>query len=195
MARALSVDMLSEIEEATIRPFYLFEAAFSVDTLRLYSGSGDLSWDSETWLGNGWFRGLGSIRETGEIQATGIDVILNGVPSALVSLVLSQARQNLSGKLYLGFFDAAGDIIEDPYLLFEGGLDVPRVRDAYNDSTITLTYESNLVRLKRKKELRYTDQMQKQMFPGDYGFGYMVMMAEWSGYWGTKIELPTGKAR
>ncbi len=189
--RTLTSEMQTEIQASIVRPIYLLSLEFDSATVRLWNGNGDLSWNTQTWLGNGWFNGLSSIRETGGVESNGVEVTLSGVPETLVSLVLNDARQNLTGSLYLGFLDASDDIINSPFLLFEGGLDVPKISDSPNGTTISLVYENHLVFLKRKKELRYTDAMQKQLFPGDKGFEFVTALTDWSGFWGRKTEPPT----
>lgn len=191
MSRTLTTAVSSAVEASEVRPFYLFEAEFVSETLRLFSGGYDLTWNSETWLGNGWFKGLSNVKETGGVESSGVEVTLSGVPDTLISLVLGDSRQNLTGKLYLGFFDSSWSIIADPFLFFEGGLDVPKISDSNSDLDLILTYENHLVFLKRKRELRFTDQTQQALFPGDLGFQFVNSLAEWSGYWGKKVEPPT----
>lgn len=193
MSRDLTVDMASEIVAPTIRPFYLFEADLSSEVLRLSSTNYDLSWDSETWLGNGWFRGLGSVRETGAIESSSLEVTLAGVSSALLALVLNYARQNLVGRIYLGMFNSSGSIIADPFVLWEGGLDVPKILDTDRELTIGLSYVSAMVILKRAREWRYTDQQQQTLFSGDKGFEFVTALSQWSGFWGNKEKPKTSK--
>jgi hypothetical protein len=175
-------------------PIYLFEAWFGGTALRYWSGDGDLVWDGETWLGNGVFMGLSSLRENEQLEADGLDVILAGVPAEIVSLVLTYAQHNAAGKVYLGFMQPGRAVIDDPIVLFSGTLDVPKISDGPTQLTISLTYESTLILLKEAKDLRYTDAQQKQMFPGDKGFEFVEQIDQWSAYWGkTKAQIEAEK--
>lgn len=186
MTRNLTSEVQDAIESDYVRPFFLYEGVFASSTLRLWSGTGDLTWNSQTWLGNGWFAGIPVVPENNEIRSNGINVVLNGVPQALVSLILSEARHSSTGRLWLGLFDDNGDIIEDPYLLFEGKLSSPRIDDSADGSEINLSYEDSLIVLQRASELRYNHESQQTLFPGDLGFAYVAGLQNWSGFWGKK---------
>lgn len=194
MVRALTNDFKTALVSASITPIFLFRGDFgtggSVITLRLWSGMGDLSWGSETWLGNGWFRGFQGVEESSDISSTGMDITLAGVPQTLISMVLSSARQNALGELYFGLLDSAGGVIADPCLVFEGRLDVPTIDDQVGGPIIQISYESRLVDLDRSKEYRYTPESQRIFNATDKGFDYVANIAAgWKGQWG-----PTAKA-
>lgn len=186
MSRALHADMITALNADVLRPFFLFEAEFASSTLRLWDGYGDLSYASELWLGNGWFRGISEVIEDNDIRSNGIDVFLSGVPLSLVSLILTEARHSCRGKVYVGCFDASNNIINDPYLLFEGVLSSPRIDDSSNASQVVLSYEDDLISILKSSELRYNHETQQSLFPGDRGFEYVVGLQKWTGFWGYK---------
>lgn len=188
MGRTLTSDVITALTSSVVRPFYLFEAEFASTTLRLASTAFDISWDSKTWEGNGWFRGTGSIRETKDTEASGVEVALTGIPQTIVSLLLSDSRQNKTGSIYLGFFNSDLSIIADPFILWSGGLDIPRLEDTPDTCTVVLSYESELARLRKPLSLRYTDAAQKHLFPGDKGFSFVAKLANWKAYWGAKVK-------
>lgn len=189
MSRDLTAAMQSEVQAANVRPVIFAELAFRSSTLRLCNRGYDISWDSQTWLGNGWLRPIRVIPESAELQAGGIQVELSGVDSSLMSLVLSEADQSKTGKIWLGFLDASGAVIADPVLLFKGFLDVPTIDDSAGDSTVVITYESELICLERQKEVRYTHHNLQAFFAGDLGFQYVTTIEDWSGFWG-RAEKP-----
>lgn len=184
MARDLSASVQSAIEATQVAPFLLFEAEFADGYLRLWSGIGDLSWNGYTWLGVGTLGNISPISETDEVQANGITVSLTGIPSNYVSLILSDVRQGKVGKVYVGFLDANGAIIADPYMTFEGRLDIPAIEEAGEDAMITITYESRLIDLQRTREIRFTDEEQKRLYPGDKGLEFVASMQEITLNWG-----------
>lgn len=186
MTRALHTDTVTALSAPVLRPFFLFEGSFAFSTLRLWDGYGDLSYDGQTWLGNGWFSGIGDVGEDNDIKSNGVDVFLSGVPLALVSLILTESRHSCRGKLYLGLFDEDGAIINTPYLLFEGALSSPRIDDSSNGSQIVLSYEDDLIFIQKSSELRNNHETQQSLFPGDRGFEYVTSLQEWTGFWGYK---------
>lgn len=191
--RELSQDMAAAIIEDVVRPFFLFEGIFASSTLRLWDGNLDLLWDSVTWLGNGWFKGFSDVKEDNESNSKGLDILLSGVPSTLVSLILSEQNHACRGKLYLGLFDDTYTIIDDPYLLFEGSLSSPKINDSSDSCEVTLSYEDDLVILQNNKESRYNHESQQRFFPGDLGFEFVASIQNWSGFWGNKEKPKTQK--
>lgn len=188
MSRNLTSGMVTALTAGTLRPFFLFQGEFLSSTLCLWDGYGDLSWNGLTWLGNGWFRGQSDLTEDGEIKSDGVDINLNGVPSALVSLILTEATHASRGSIWMGCFDSAGSIVADPYLLFTGALSAPRINDSNDTADIVLSYEDDLIMLNRTKELRYNHESQQSLFPGDLGFIYVAGLANWTGFWGNKTD-------
>lgn len=184
MARDLTASVKSAIEATQVAPFLLFEAEFADGYLRLWSGIGDISWNGYTWTGVGTLGSISPISETDEVQANGISVSLTGIPSDYVSLILSDVRQGKMGRVYVGFLDANGVIVSDPYMAFEGRLDVPAIEEAGEDAMITITYESRLIDLQRPREIRFTDEEQKRLYPSDKGLEYVTSMQEVTLSWG-----------
>jgi len=178
--------MISALTAGTVRPALLFEGTFRTSSVNLWTGWGTLSHDSKSWLGNGWLTGFSDIGENGEIKPTNLDVILSGVPLALISLILSEQSHDSTGSVWLACFDSSYDIITDPYLLFSGALSAPRVDDSSDTSQVVLTYEDDLVLLQRSSELRWTDETQQGLFPGDLGFEFLAGLVNWTGFWGYK---------
>lgn len=192
MSRNLTSEMATALANGTVSPFFLFRGEFLSSTICLWDGIGDLSWDGQIWLGNGWLRGQSDITEDGEIKSDGVDITLNGVPAALVSLILSEATHASRGSVWIGCFDG-NDIIEDPYLLFTGALSAPRINDSNDTADIILSYEDDLIMLNRTKELRYNHESQQSLFPGDLGFAYVAGLANWTGFWGNKTKPEPAK--
>lgn len=184
MARDLSTDVKNAIAATNVSPFLLFEGVFSSGYVRTWTGYGDLSWNGKTWLGVGTLGGVSAVQETAEIQANGITVTLNGIPSEMVSLLLQEVQQGNSGKVYIGFLDASNQIIADPYLMFEGRLDIPSLQENGDSATISITYESRLIDLQKPRETRLTDQEQQRLYPGDKGCEFVPAMKEATINWG-----------
>lgn len=184
MSREMTSAMQSALGASLVRPAYFYELEFGDSTVRLWSGFGDFSWDGQTWLGNGWLRSFGAIDESAELQATGVSIQLSGVPDELVALILNDARPTNRATIFLGLLDDSRAIVADPITIFEGKLDVPEISDSAEGSSITITYESDLLRLETARDWRYTKESQQSLFPGDKGFDYTAKIEDWSGFWG-----------
>ena len=185
MSRGLSAGMLSQVAASNVNPILLFYGEFASGTVRMWSGLGDLSFDSQTWLGAGSLVQVSNVEETSEIKASGVVVTFNGIPADLLSLVLSDVKQGALGKIYLGFL-SSGTVVATPWLIFEGRIDTPIINEEAETCSIAITYESRLIDLSRPRTARYTDQDQKREFPGDLGMEFVLALQD--------KEIPWGRA-
>lgn len=192
MARDLTAAAAAAANDGTVRPALFYEGVFSGGTLRLWSGIGPITWNGQTWTGAGQMLGVAAIGETSELRAVGFEVSLSGELSSLVSTALAQARQGLAGRVWLGFFDAAGALIADPFKAFEGRLDMPDVTDDGASARIAVKYESRLVDLDRRRERRYTSEDQALDYPDDRGFDEVPALQDAAVYWG-RVMLQEGR--
>jgi hypothetical protein len=195
VARGLTANFITEATAVLNRPALFFEAVFISATLRLWSGIGDISWNGQTWLGNGWLGFPSGAEETEEIQASGLQIFLSGVPQAILSLVLQEIKQGASGKLYLGFLNNSGAVISDPYLLFDGLADTGVINESVESANISINYESKLIDFERSREFRYTHESQRFWFPTDRGFEYVSSLQDWTGFWGQQPRKPEKKRK
>lgn len=138
---------------------------------RVFSGAGSLL-------------GVGDIDESRDIVATGTTVGLSAVPPELVAAAISEARQGAPGRIYLGVFERTPDglfLIGEPVTIFAGLLNVPRLQ-GLTQARISIDYANRLVDLQRPRELRYNDQTQKSLYPGDRAFEYVAAIQTSTGW-------------
>lgn len=183
MPRTLTADTITALSSKVIRTEYLFQTSFSSVTLRYWTGIGDLTWDSKTFTGDGKFYGCGSIRESLDVVANGISVDVSGVSSELIALVLSEAKQTNVGYLWRAFLDD-DDAIIDVDLRFVGNLDDTYINEQPSGSTITLNYESRLIRFKKPRAVTMSNEAQQSEYKGDKGFEYIQQLQGKRIYWG-----------
>jgi len=167
----------------------LVSIGFTSTTIRLNSLMRDISWDGNTYLGNGWLKPIRAINETPEVRAVGVEIPLVGVSPTLISLALLNVDQNLDANVWLGALDASGALVSDPLLLFKGKVDSTVIEDRASNPTVTVLCETYLARLNRPQNFRYTNENQRALFAGDRGFEYTPKLEDWNGFWG-KAERP-----
>lgn len=178
MSRALSSAMLAGIQASDLAPILLFEGEFAGGFVRLWTGFGTISWNGHDWTGMGQLIGISDMEESSEVVATGLTVSLSGVDPALVSAAIGEARQNMPGRIWIGLLNASGAVVSTPYLAFRGRLDVPQIADSEDACTISISYENILGDLLRPREIRFTDEAQKALFPDDRGFEYVTRIQD-----------------
>lgn len=183
--RSIDGTFLAALTGPSIRPIFLFEGSFQYDVLRLWTGSGLLSWNSQTWLGNGYL-GLPVIaEETIDATAGRSTIVLSGVAQNMISLVLANSQRGGQGKLYLAALDSTGAIIGTPLLTFSGKLDSVQIDESGPTASITLNYESDLIDFQRPRSYRFTKESQKLFYADDLGFDYIPSLQA-PIFWGVK---------
>lgn len=179
MARDLNSPMTTAVDEQLVKPAILFQAEFSDGTVRMWTGVGDLSWDSQTWTGAGNFIQLGKIEETTDIKARGVSITLSGIPSSLISTALQSEYQGRFLTIWLMLFDKDTDaIVSDPVILFKGRMDTMEIDEGEETATIFLSAESRLIDFERKRNRRYTNEDQKIDYPNDKGLEFVAAIQD-----------------
>lgn len=181
--RDLSAGLATAVTDDVVYPVLFFEGEFATGTGRWWSGLGEFSWNGYTWMGLGGLVKMSPIGESTDTKAQGFTVDLSGQSSANLSLALSACRQGRAGRVWLGALTAAGVLVDDPYLLKQGKLDVAGGTDDGQSATITVSYEDRLIDLERPREWRYTTESQRQFYPADLGFEFVPSLQDAVDVW------------
>ena len=184
MSRNLTSAVQTQLAATELQPFFAIKLNFDSGALRLWTGYGDITVNSETYTGGGQLLGVSAIEETVEVAAKGVSMSLNGIDASLVSLALTENYQTRSAKIYLGFL-SSGAVVADPYLIFDGRMDVMTIDDNGETANISLTAESRLIDLERARERRYTSDDQKVRHPNDTGLDFVASLQEKEIAWGS----------
>lgn len=184
MPRTLTTEMAAQIAARVKYPIVLVEIETAGASVRVWSGAGDLEWDAKIFTGVGTFGAVQAAEETLDLRAAGDVYTLSGVDPALLSASIGDLRQNLPCRRWLGFLDAAGALIADPILMFEGTAAVPTTDDSGETLTIAISSENLLNTLKRARETRYTPEDQATRAAGDKGFDYVAALQDRVIAWG-----------
>lgn len=184
MSRTLSTEMQAVATAELVRPIYLVDMEFSSGSIYLWSGMGDLTYNSNTYLGAGDLLSIGSIQETAELTANGATITLGGIKQSLLTLARDEPYQGRPLIIRLGAFDESGDLIASPVILFSGFMDVMTIADSGDTSTITVTVENKLIAFQRTAVRRYTAEDQKIEHPTDKGFEFVAKIQEKEIIWG-----------
>lgn len=184
MSRSLSAGMQTVSTDAVVRPFILIDADFDSAPVYMWSGIGDLSWDSKTWVGVGNLLTVDAIEESTDMKAVGTKISLSGIPSELISLALQEDYSGRTLSIYLGAFDESGAVITNPVVIFRGRMDVMQILEGGDVATIDLTAENRMIDFERTRTRRYTDQDQKIEYPNDKGFEFVSSIQDKEIVWG-----------
>ena len=75
-------------------------------------------------------------------------------------------------------------MVADPYLVFDGRMDVMTIDDSGSTATVSLSVESRLIDLERPRLRRYTPEDQKTNFPNDTGMDFVPTIQNVAIQWG-----------
>jgi len=211
MSRDLSTVTIDNIDSDVVYPFFAVELQFDgANTLRMWTGQGTLVLqDGTEWVGLGTLLNISSIEETSEMAVKGASITLTGVPSAVLSLALSQPYQGRVCNIYFGTFSADGAILQEggSYILlqdgskinlqdgsagfnevFSGYMDQMNIQENANTSTIELLVENKLVDLERARVARFTSGYQKSVYPSDLGLDFIEDLQDKQISWGRSVN-------
>lgn len=183
MPKTLTAEMSAELAKSVKSPVMLMSGAFDDGTLYLWSGIGNLSWDGQTWLGAGELLHISELPDSASLEAQKITIQLRGVVFENLALALDQVTQGSPVKIWLGFLDAAGVLIPDPFLAYTGAMDVPEIAEDGASVDIGIAIEGRIARLARKKERRRTHEDQQINYPGDMGLEYVASLQDVKVIW------------
>lgn len=154
--------------------------------VRVWTGRGNISWDSKTWQGIGMLGGLSAIEERQGIRAGTVELTLNGVPSEMLAAALSDTSAGADVTIWkAGFTGAWGSwsVIGDPEEIVWGEADVHEIIEGDRFSTVKLHVETPQARMTARKVLRYTPADQRRLFPGDTGLDDAANVANKTLHW------------
>jgi len=173
---------------------FFVEIEISSTTIRVWSGVGSKSWDSQTWTGVGEFGQVSPVSEETGIVATGATLTLSGIPANLIGYALDEIRHGKKATVWLAALDSAGAVIADPFASFSGLVDSCDIEENAETAAIQITVESELIRLQIPNERRFTHADQILDYPTDKGFEYMTELQEKNLVWGAGSPLPSAGA-
>lgn len=192
MSRTLSAAMQAVATADVVNPLYLLDMEFTSGSLYLWTGSGDLAFGSNTYVGVGDLLSIGSVQESADLTANGATVSLSGVKTSLLNLARDEPYQGRPLTIRLGAFDDNGDIIASPVIMFSGFMDVMTISDSGDTSAITVTAENKLIAFQQTAVRRYTAEDQKIDHPSDKGFEFVTAIQELQIFWGRPSPTSQG---
>lgn len=174
MSRTVPAPFLTALGNGTVEPFFAVDLLFdSPNQLYLWTGIGNKTIGSNTYVGTGSLLTISESQETNDLTVNGIALTLSGVTTNLVSLALQEPYQNRQCKVYLGL-EGQSNLIE----IFSGRMDKMVIEDGPESSTISLQVEHKLVALERAAVQRYTEQSHKAIDSGNSSDTFFSFIAD-----------------
>lgn len=194
MSRSIGSAFGTQLTSGSLRPFYAIKMNFTSGTLLLATTYADLVIGGNTYLGSGNILSVAPITETSDTRATGLEIVLNGLDTSILSAGLTEDTQGMVVEVYFGVLtttDNADVIVDTPYQIFSGFIDSMVLQENGETSNLKFMIENKLITLEIPTDRRYTDQDQQNLFPGDKGCNFVTSLQDKSVAWGAGVELPS----
>lgn len=178
-------EFVAAVQSAYARPGIFVQINFTTGPVYVWSGVGSKTWGGATYQGVGQFGVVSNVEEGATVQARGIVLTLSGIDATLLGDTLSNYRQGLPALVYLGFFDASGNLIPNPIRSWSGRTDQPTITMDGDTATIAIACENRLVEMNTNSSFRrYTNEDQQIDYPGDLAFASVNAIQQQTLYWG-----------
>ena len=188
MARSITTAFKNSIKAQAVPPFFAVQLEFSTGTLYFWTGYGNITMtaggSSNTFTGLGDLLNISPIGESDQLEAIGAQVQITGIKSSIISAALGANYTNRNAAIYFGTFDSSKNVIADVYTLFKGKMDIMKIDEQAETSTITINLENRLIAFDRPKERRFTNEDQLQRFSGDKGLEFVPDLQDKEIVWG-----------
>lgn len=183
----LSTALAAAFAGGEVQMLALVRAEFDSGTIRLWTGTGALSWNSETWTGaGGVITNISLPSETAEIRTSGGSITLNGLDPSILALADTEPYQGRAITIYIGAKDSTGAVIVDPDMAYQGTMDVMEPTDEGETATVVLSIESRSASAERPSNRRLTPEDLALDYPGDKGFDFVAALQDKEIIWGPK---------
>ena len=148
---------------------------------------------AELYLGIGDFGGIdGSVVESVSGAPQAIRITLTGVKASLITDALTDDYYRRDVEIMLGLEDEAGDLIDDPEILFSGFMDKVDIALNQGIAQMSLTCESRGTNLLRSSDHRFTDEDKQAEVTGDLMAEYVYRMTDLQLVWGEQEVVNIG---
>ncbi len=171
MTRAWGSTALTTMAASHLQVVVFVEMDFAGGFVRVCNASHDIEWNSLNWRGLGELGRIDQVEESGALEARGLTFELSGVPSANLSLALTDTYQGRPVRMWAAPIGEDG-AFTDVRLVYVGRMDVLQIVDGEN-GVVRVSSESRLTDMMRPTTRRYNDADQQGAYPGDKGLEFI----------------------
>lgn len=157
-------------------PVVLVEMDFDSGVVYAHSGVGDFPWNGHTFKGVSWLGKISDMEEGENLQSYGISLQLSGVADEIVALSLTEHYRGRALKIWLAFLDENSQLEGDPVGPWRWRMSTMDGEFTGSKAIVTLTATSRMAQWERANPLRYTNEEQLALYPGDF-YGEFVSAA------------------
>lgn len=174
MDRNSTTEFQTEIVKSQNMPVHLVAVYFDDETMYMNDSYKTINFDGNDYLGVGHFMGFSDIEETSKIIVSSMTLSLSGIDQEWIANVLAKDYINREVKVWTGFLNDLGELIDSPVLFFQGNMDAPTISENPDASTsiVSVTATNIWADFNRKTGRHSNNEEQQILYPGDKGFEF-----------------------
>jgi len=181
MSRGMTSAAIAAVTGEVARACYAVQLEFDGGVSRITTAPHDIVFNvegsPETFPGVGMLGAISATEESGELASYSLTLTLSAIPRDIISVALTEPYQGRPATVWVVLFDDSWQVVDAPTVIFRGRMDV-MVVDLGDTASVTLTCINRLADWERSKMLRYSDEDQRRLHPGDVGCQYAAAMVE-----------------
>jgi len=189
MTRTLTAGMQTAVAAHASEAAHLVVLAFSGGTVRFTDAAQDLLWDGNTYTALGGLLQFDVIQETSDFAAQGVGMKIDGVSTTVIDTLLSEGYIGRLATIYRCHFDAAGEIVADPVVLFIGYMnDAWQIEEKYSHDRsyceVSTRFVSPLAKFEQVRGIRADLASHQRYFSTDTFFSHISSTTDRQVNWG-----------
>lgn len=175
MNRGSTLAFQNEIIKPENMPVHLVSVHLDSEILYMNDSYKTINYDSNDYLGVGYFMGFSDIEEAAEVMVSSMTLSLSGIDKTMINLVLNNNYINRVVRIYTAFLNVNSHVLViSPVLIFEGKMDTPTISEDPDGgkSTVSVSATNSWVDFDRKTGRHANDIEQQRLYSGDRGFEF-----------------------
>ena len=171
MPRGLTPQIKAYLSNDRIDMAHLVEMDF-VQPVYYTDYSRDLSSQGNNYVAAGHFLDIASPSESAKLKVGSVNLILSGVEQSFISIL--QTQKWINRKIYISraIISDAGDIVPNPFRIFEGQMTQYQVVEDDKSGKVTISIASHWADFKKKAGRFTNNNSQQYYYPNDKGMEY-----------------------
>ena len=185
MSRNIDSVLEAALSDYSFKLAFLVRLDFDEGTLGFTTTTHNISYDNNVYVGFGNLGKVSALKESSQMDAQTYQVNLSAVKPEIMAAVLNSEYTNRSATCHLAVIDKDGRIVGEPMVYFKGTMD--SLECSYGKSgTVTVNIIDDLGKWDIPKPLRYTNEEQLALHPGDRGLEFVSELADKEIIWPAK---------
>ena len=196
--RNVSSAIYEILNSEQVRYVYLLKLELESGYVFIHNGIGKIEWDGDTYEGVGCFGNVSAIPEESDLTANKVILELSGIPANdenrgfFSRTVFDTNYQNKEVSLWLAVIEEDYlTIVPDPILVFRGTTEDAQISIGAQSIVVQIHATHGLARFNKADVVRYTNEDQQRLYPGDLGMKFVDRSANTELTWGGEDNTPT----